>query len=132
MQSLVLFAMAIPEKYGDLALGVIEMAIEFEEISKGGMGIEGIMGSHSLSCAMFPDRGTKEQKDRLFPELISGERRTAIVLIEPNAGFELQRIVTKETRGVKHLPSRCTRHVYTAAMDSSPSLKRNGSMAMLC
>jgi alkylation response protein AidB-like acyl-CoA dehydrogenase len=62
-----LFGMTVPESYGGLALDLVSLAIVFEELSRGWMGIAGILGSHSLSCAMIARHGTEEQKAHLLP-----------------------------------------------------------------
>ncbi len=94
MKQLGLFGITIPGAYGGMDADLVTMAIVFEEISKGWMGIAGILGSHSLACKMIVNHGTEEQKLRWLPELATGVRRTCIALTEPNAGTDLQRIRT--------------------------------------
>ena len=94
MKQLGLFGITIPGAYGGMDADLVTMAIVFEEISKGWMGIAGILGSHSLACKMIVKHGTEEQKLRWLPELATGARRTCIALTEPNAGTDLQRIRT--------------------------------------
>ena len=94
MKQLGLFGITIPGEYGGMDADLVTMAIVFEEISKGWMGIAGILGSHSLACKMIVTHGTEEQKLRWLPELASGQRRTCIALTEPNAGTDLQSIRT--------------------------------------
>lgn len=89
-----LFGITVPEEYGGLDLDPVSFAIVFEELSRGWMGIAGILGSHSLSCRMIADVGTQEQKDKYLPALATGERRTGIGLTEPDAGTDLQGIRT--------------------------------------
>jgi alkylation response protein AidB-like acyl-CoA dehydrogenase len=94
MRDLGLFGITVPEEYGGLAADMVSFTLVFEEISRGWMGIAGILGSHSLSCWMIARHGTEEQKKRYLPELASGERRTGIALTEPGAGTDLQGIST--------------------------------------
>ena len=82
----------MPEAYGGLETDTVSFALIFEEISRGWMGIAGILGSHSVSCWMIARHGTEEQKQRYLPELATGERRTGIALTEPGAGTDLQGI----------------------------------------
>jgi alkylation response protein AidB-like acyl-CoA dehydrogenase len=93
-----LFGLMIPEEYGGLAADMVSLAIVFEEISRGWMGVAGILGSHSLSCWMIARFGTDDQKSRYLPELSSGTRRTGIALTEPGAGSDLQGIATSARR----------------------------------
>jgi alkylation response protein AidB-like acyl-CoA dehydrogenase len=98
MADLGLFGLMVPEEYGGLAADMVSLAIVFEEISRGWMGVAGIIGSHSLSCWMIARHGTAEQKDRYLPELAAGTRRTGIALTEPGAGSDLQGIATTARR----------------------------------
>ncbi|HET6154117.1 MAG TPA: acyl-CoA dehydrogenase family protein [Marmoricola sp.] len=94
MADMGLFGMTIPEEYGGLDLDPVSFSIVFEEISRGWMGIAGILGSHSLACRMIAMHGTEEQKQQYLPQLATGERRTGIGLTEPDAGTDLQGIRT--------------------------------------
>lgn len=98
MRELGLFGLTVPEEYGGLGVDMVSFALVFEEISKGWMGIAGILGSHSLSCWMIARHGTDEQKQRVLPDLAAGRRRTGIGLTEPGAGTDLQGIATTARR----------------------------------
>lgn len=89
-----LFGMTVPEEYGGLDLDPVSFAIVFEELSRGWMGIAGILGSHSLSCRMIAMHATDAQKKQYLPELATGERRTGLGLTEPGAGTDMQGIRT--------------------------------------
>lgn len=89
-----LFGITVPEEYGGLDLDPVSFALVFEELSRGWMGIAGILGSHSLACRLLSLHGTDEQKKKYLPELATGERRTGIGLTEPDAGTDLQGIRT--------------------------------------
>ena len=94
MADMGLFGLLIPEEFGGMAADMVSLAVVFEEISRGWMGVAGIIGSHSLSCWMMAQFGTGEQKAAYLPALASGERRTGIGLTEPGAGSDLQGIST--------------------------------------
>ena len=94
MRELGLFGLAVPEEHGGLGADMVSFALAFEEISRGWMGVAGILGSHSVSCFMLARHGTEEQKQQYLPALASGERRTGIALTEPGAGTDLQGIRT--------------------------------------
>lgn len=95
MKRMGLFGLTVPAEYGGLEVDMISFAIVFEEISRGWMGIAGILGSHSLACWTIARYGTQEQKERYLPELATGERRSGIGLTEPGAGTDLQGISTR-------------------------------------
>ena len=89
MRTMGLFGMLVPEAYGGTAIDAVSYAIVFEEISRGWMGIAGILGSHSLSTLLLTRYGTDVQKRRWLPELATGARRSGIALTEPGAGSDL-------------------------------------------
>ncbi len=102
MKRMGLFGITVPEEYGGADLDKVSFTLVFEEISRGWMGIAGILGSHSLSCWMIARHGTPEQKQRYLPELATGARRTGIGLTEPGAGTDLQGIRTAARREGDH------------------------------
>ena len=98
MRKLGLFGLVIPEEYGGLGADTVSFALTFEEISRGWMGVAGVLGSHSVSSWMIARHGTEEQRRRFLPDLASGARRTGIALTEPGAGTDLQGISTTARR----------------------------------
>ncbi|HUC56273.1 MAG TPA: acyl-CoA dehydrogenase family protein [Streptosporangiaceae bacterium] len=102
MKKMGLFGLLVPEEYGGMAADMVSLAVVFEEISRGWMGVAGIIGSHSLSCWMIDRFGTEEQKQAHLPALAAGERRTGIALTEPGAGSDLQGIATTARRDGDH------------------------------
>ena len=94
MKAMDLFGINVPVEYGGLGLDQVSLAIVFEEIARGWMGVAGILGSHSVTCRLIAQSGTEEQKALLLPQLATGERRTGFALTEPGAGTDLQGIST--------------------------------------
>jgi alkylation response protein AidB-like acyl-CoA dehydrogenase len=92
MKEMGLFGMLVPAEYGGIAIDAVSYAIVFEEISRGWMGIAGVLGSHSLATLMLARHGTDEQKQRWLPDLATGKRRSGVGLTEPGAGSDLQGI----------------------------------------
>ena len=98
MKRMGLFGLTVPERYGGMGADMVSFALAFEELSRGWMGIAGILGSHSLACWMIDRHGTEEQRSRHLPALATGERRTCIALTEPDTGSDLQGIATRAWR----------------------------------
>ncbi len=119
MAEMGLFGLTIPEEHGGLGADLITMAIVFEEISRGWMGVAGILGSHSLACRMIATHGTDAQK-RLLPQFATGERRTGIALTEPGAGSDLQGITTRAVRDGDHYVVTGTKTWITNARYADP------------
>ena len=120
MKKMGLFGITVPVEYGGMDVDLLSLALVFEEISRGWMGIAGILGSHSLSCRMIAHHGTDEQKQRFLPELATGERRTGIALTEPNAGSDLQGIQTRAKRDGDEYVIRGTKIWITNARHADP------------
>ena len=98
MKSLGLFGLNIPEAYGGSDVDYTTFAIVFEELSRGWMGLAGILGTHLVLCDVLAQYGTDDQKSRFLPRLAKGDPRAGICLSEPNAGTDLQAISTTARR----------------------------------
>jgi len=98
MRELGLFGLNIPEEYGGAGVDTTTFAMVFEEISKGWLGLAGVLGTNSVMCDIVVRFGTADQKRRFLPGLASGEKRGGICLSESNAGTDLQNIGTTARR----------------------------------
>lgn len=98
MKSLGLFGLNIPDQYGGNQVDYTTFAIVFEELSRGWMGLAGILGTHLVLSDVLVQYGTEEQKLRFLPRLAKGDPRGGICLSEPNAGTDLQAISTTARR----------------------------------
>jgi alkylation response protein AidB-like acyl-CoA dehydrogenase len=98
MKEMGLFGLNIPEDYGGAGVDTTTFAMVFEEISKGWLGLAGVIGSHSVMCDVVVLFGTAEQKHRFLPAMASGEKRGGICLTEANSGTDLQSMSTTATR----------------------------------
>jgi alkylation response protein AidB-like acyl-CoA dehydrogenase len=120
MRDMGLFGITVPEEHGGSGADMVSLALVFEELSKGWMGVAGILGSHSLSCWMIARHGTDDQKDRYLADLATGQRRTGIALTEPGAGSDLQGISTRAVRDGDHYVLRGTKTWITNARHADP------------
>jgi alkylation response protein AidB-like acyl-CoA dehydrogenase len=98
MKTLGLFGLNTPEQYGGHEVDYTTFALVFEELSRGWMGLAGILGSHLVLCDVLVRYGTEDQKQRWLPRLAAGEPRGGLCLSEPNAGSDLQAIATTARR----------------------------------
>ena len=94
MAKLGLFGLNIPEEYGGTEVDYVTFARIFVELSRGWLGLAGIIGTHLVLCDVMVRFATEDQKRRFLPGLATGERRGGICLSEPNAGTDLQNIST--------------------------------------
>src|ERR1051326_1430675 len=98
MQKIGLFGLNVPERYGGAEVDTTTFAMIFEELSRGWLGLAGVIGTHSVLCDVLNRFGTEQQKQRFLPGLAAGERRGGICLSESNAGTDLQNITTVAIR----------------------------------
>ncbi len=98
MKEIGLFGLNIPEEYGGSDVDSTTFAMIFEEISRGWLGLAGVIGSNSVMCDVVARFGTEEQKQRFLPGMATGGKRGGICLTESNAGTDLQNISTTATR----------------------------------
>ena len=120
MKDMGLFGMTIPEEFGGLGVDMTTFSIVFEELSRGWMGVAGILGSHSMACFIIAKHGTPEQKAKYLPELATGARRSGLGLTEPGAGTDLQGIATTATLDGDHYIVRGSKTWITNARHADP------------
>lgn len=120
MKEMGLFGMTIPEEFGGLGVDMTTFSIVFEELSRGWMGVAGILGSHSMACFIISKNGTPEQKAKYLPELATGARRSGLGLTEPGAGTDLQGITTTATLDGDHYIVRGSKTWITNARYADP------------
>ena len=79
-----------PEEYGGADLGYLAHAIVMEEISRGSGAIGLSYGAHSNLCVnQISLNGSKAQKEKYLPKLISGEHVGALAMSEANSGSDI-------------------------------------------
>ncbi|WP_255195942.1 acyl-CoA dehydrogenase family protein [Halorarius litoreus] len=87
---------AIPEEYGGEGMGMLEMTIIIEELSRGG-------GQGGIVFVLTPvfggigisRHGSPEQKEEYLPKIASGDMRFCMALTEPMAGTNTLNISTR-------------------------------------
>jgi alkylation response protein AidB-like acyl-CoA dehydrogenase len=89
MGELGLMGIIFPEEYGGTNYGYLEYVVAIEELSKVDPSIGLTLAAHVSLCTnhiyMF---GSKEQKDKYLPDLVSGKKIGAWGLTEPEAGSD--------------------------------------------
>jgi len=81
---------AMPEEYGGSGLGITEAALMMQAVAQSGAGFTGASAIHLNVFGLNPVVvfGTEEQKQRMLPELIRGEKKACFGVTEPNAGLD--------------------------------------------
>ena len=90
MKDIGLISLEAPEELGGMEVDTISIAIAMEELGRAcGSTALSIAAHNGLGCAPIKRWGTRAQKERWFPSLISGEVLGALALTEPGAGSDL-------------------------------------------
>ena len=98
MKDLGLFGATISPEYGGMGLPASVYAKVIIKVASVWMAPSGIFNSHLIMSSAIERCGTDEQKTNWLPKMASGEFRGGIALTEPNAGTDLQAILTRADR----------------------------------
>ncbi|MFP4313174.1 MAG: isovaleryl-CoA dehydrogenase [Alphaproteobacteria bacterium] len=85
-----LLGITVPEEDGGTGMGYLAHVIAMEEISRASASVALSYGAHSNLCVnQIARNGSKEQKQKYLPKLMSGEHVGALAMSEPNAGSDV-------------------------------------------
>jgi isovaleryl-CoA dehydrogenase len=88
--SLGLLGITADPEFGGSGLGYVAHVVAMEEISRGSGAVGLSYGAHSNLCVnQINLNGSKEQKKRYLPKLVSGEHLGALAMSEPAAGSDV-------------------------------------------
>ena len=89
-----LFGIFVPEKYGGLGKGCLELCIAIEEISRACLGVSTSYAASALGTFPILLNGSDEQKKKYLPDIAAGKKLVAFGLTEANAGSDAAGIQT--------------------------------------
>ncbi|MFH0883453.1 MAG: acyl-CoA dehydrogenase family protein [bacterium] len=92
------YGLWVPEEYGGVGRGVMDLVLVTEELSRWCGGIALSVAASALGTFPILINGTKQQKDKYLPGLAEGKMLAAFGLTEPSAGSDAGSI---QTRAVK-------------------------------
>ncbi|GAQ95459.1 butyryl-CoA dehydrogenase [Thermodesulfovibrio aggregans] len=93
-----MFRVFIPEEYGGLGTGALELCLVVEELSRVCLGVSTTYAANALGTYPILLFGTEEQKKKYLPDIADGKRLVAFALTEPNAGSDAGGIQTTATK----------------------------------
>lgn len=93
-----LFGVYIPEEYGGRGMGVLELVLIVEELSKVDAGIALCLAGTALGAYPILLGGNPEQKTKWLAPLARGERIAAFALTEAEAGSDATALTTSAAR----------------------------------
>jgi butyryl-CoA dehydrogenase len=98
------FGLFIPEEYGGLGKGYLELAIAIEELSRACLGVSTTYAANILGTYPLLLYGSEEQKKKYLPDIASGKRLVAFALTEASAGSDAAGIqTTARLEGSKYI-----------------------------
>lgn len=84
----------IPEEYGGLGKGCLELCIAVEELSRACLGVSTTYAANALGTYPLLLFGSDEQKKKYLPDIAKGKKLVAFGLTEANAGSDAGGIQT--------------------------------------
>ncbi|MBA7665053.1 Acyl-CoA dehydrogenase [subsurface metagenome] len=92
-----LFGVYIPEEYGGLGGGLLDLCLVVEELSRVCSGIAVSYAASGLGTFTLLEYGTDEQRRKFLPDIASGKKLAAFGLTEAEAGSDAGGIKTTAT-----------------------------------
>ncbi|MHB8834308.1 MAG: acyl-CoA dehydrogenase family protein [Candidatus Methylomirabilia bacterium] len=83
-----LFAIWVPEAYGGLGGGILDLCVAMEELSRACAGVAVSYAASALGTIPIVLFGSEEQKAKYLPDVASGRRLGAFALTEAGAGSD--------------------------------------------
>jgi acyl-CoA dehydrogenase len=98
-----LLGIGFPEEYGGTPANSFAKLLIGEELTRAGSGglIAGLM-SHGIGLPPIMVLGSKSLKDRIAPEVLSGEKICALAITEPSGGSDVANLLTTARREGDH------------------------------
>lgn len=89
-------ALFYPSEYGGSDADMLTCCLGTEELCRVSTSVGAILGvGHALFSSCFRLSATKEQKDRYFPDVVSGKKLCMFALTEPDAGSDIASMRSK-------------------------------------
>jgi len=99
MGALGILGMTAAEEFGGAGMGYLAHCVAMEEISRASASVGLSYGAHSnLAVNQITRNGTRKQKEKYLPKLITGEHVGALAMSEPGAGSD---VVSMRLKAVK-------------------------------
>src|SRR5512134_2023855 len=89
-----LFGLFIPEEYGGLGKGCMELCLAVEELSRACVGVSTSYAANALGTFPILLHGSDAQKKKFLPDIAAGKKLVAFGLTEANAGSDASGIQT--------------------------------------
>jgi len=137
-----LLGLGFPEEFGGIAetdaFHVLLAAVELAQCGSGG--VLASLLSHSIGAPPIKNAGSAEMKARVLPQILSGEKISALAITEPGGGSDVAGLTTKAVRdgddylvsGEKiFITSGMRADYYSVAVRTDPNAKGANGVSML-
>lgn len=140
--SLGLLGIHIPERYGGAGMGMLELSVAVEELSRADASLGLTVASHNLLCMdHIYVGGNEEQRMKYLPRLASGAALGAWCLTEPDSGSDAGAARTRATRredgswlirgNKSFITQGSVAEVYVVIASTTPARKQKGLTAFV-
>ncbi len=95
--------LGFPERYGGTEGDRFMRIIAMQEIARAGCGgVAAGLFSHTIGAPPILHRGSEEMKARVLPQILSGEKISALAITEPSGGSDVANLKTTARRDGDH------------------------------
>jgi len=98
-----LLGVGYPEEYGGIEADIFYLLAGAEELGRAGAGgVTASLLSHTIGTPPIKYVGTKAQKEKYLPKILSGEWISALAITEPSGGSDVANLKTTAKREGDH------------------------------
>ena len=98
-----LLQLGYPEAYGGIAADLFFSIVAYQEIAYAGSGgVSAGLFSHTIGTPPIVNGGNEAIKRRVLPEILAGEKISALAVSEPSGGSDVASLVTTARRDGDH------------------------------
>ncbi|MGE0884542.1 MAG: acyl-CoA dehydrogenase family protein [Blastocatellales bacterium] len=136
-----LLGLGYPEEYGGTPADIFYSIIASDELARAGSGgLSASLMSHSIGAPPILKAGSREMKARVLPQILSGEKISALAITEPSGGSDVAGIKTTAIRHGDHyivngektfITSGIRGDYFTTAVRTNPDDKSAGGVSLL-
>ena len=90
------------EEHGGMALGRVEAAVIFEELSRGDVSVAAFISIHNMATWMIDGFGSDDLRARYVPSLVSMDKIASYCLTEPGSGSDAAALRTTAVKDGDH------------------------------
>ncbi len=98
-----LLQLGFPEEYGGVPTDVFFGIIKAEEMARHGSGgVNASLNSHTIGCPPIAALGPEWMKRKVLPEVLAGDKISALAITEPSGGSDVANLMTTARRQGDH------------------------------